>query len=409
MRVRFYTEKRRGENGMLLTKRRPIFMTVAFNGKRVLISTGKHVDLKWWDQKQQQVRTTHPEAPLINRWLQTLAYTAGTVWRSLASLSENPGAEEFRKEFERLRPRYSGGFFEILYLFMEEGSSRWSSSSYRKVRTFYNQLRTFEKEEDYPLQFNTINRPFLDRFNRHLEQKGMSPTTIRKMVNTLVWYLNWATNQGFNIYTDYRGFYQMLDAKDPEAQPESPVFLEWHELMQFADYRINNPWMERSRDFFCLMCLTGLRFGELKGLKKEDVDPKLLRIRSSSSKRREVPLNNYAATILKRYEQRFYRNNTALPQVSVTTLNKYIRIIAKELNMKRGIATQPDRTLRPLWEVLTAGSAVQTFIMHALRLEIPPEVITAFTGIKNDRRIKLLQQEMASKQIKKFNDLTYFQ
>ena len=394
---------------MLLTKRRPIFMTVAFNGKRVLISTGKHVDLKWWDQKQQQVRTTHPEAPLINRWLQTLAYTAGTVWMSLASLSENPGAEDFRKEFERLRPRFSGGFFDIMYLFMEEGSSRWSNSSYRKVRTFYNQLRTFEKEEDYPLQFNTIDRTFLDRFSKYLEQKGMSPTTIRKMVNTLVWYLNWATNQGYNIYSDYRGFYQMLDAKDPETQPESPVYLEWHELMQLTEYRTGNPWKERIRDIFCLMCLTGLRFGELRSLRRVDVDPNLLRIRNSGSKRREVPLNEYAATILRRYEQRYYRNNAALPQVSVVTLNKYIRIIAGELNMKRGIATPGGSTVRPLHEVLTAGSAVQTFIMHALRLEIPAEVISAFTGIKNDRRIKLLQQEMAAKQIKKFNDLSHFQ
>ena len=384
-------------------------MTVAFNGKRVLISTGKHVDLKWWDQKQQQVRLTHPDAPLINRWLQAFVYTAGNVWMSLASLSENPGAEEFRKEFERLRPRFSGGFFDVMFQFMEEGSSRWSTSSYRKVKTFYNQLRTFEKEEGYPLQFNTIDRQFLERFRRHQEEKGFSSATIRKMLNTLVWYLNWATHQGYNIYSDYRGFYRMLEKNDHETQTESPVYLEWQELMQFADYSSGNTRKERISDLFCLMCFTGLRFNELRNLKKEDVGPSLLHIRKKGSKSREVPLNEHAAAILQRYSHRYYRDNAALPPASMVTLNKYIRIIARELNIQRGIATQPDNTMKPLWEVLTAGSAVQTFIMHALRLDIPAEVISAFTGIKNDRRIKILRKQMAAKQIKKFNDQSHFQ
>ncbi len=410
MRVRFYIEKRKGDDGVLLTRRRPIFMTVAFKGKRVLISTGKHVDLKWWDHKQQQVQMTHPEAALINRWLETLAYTAGTVWMSLASLSENPGAEEFRKEFERLRPRFSGGFFDVMFMFMEEGISRWSSSTYRKVKTFYNQLRTFEKEASYQLQFNTINQQFFDSFLRYQEQKGMSSTTIRKMVNTLTWFLNWATRQGYNIYNDYRSFYRMLEKENPETNREPPVCLEWKELMRFADYETVNPWMDRSRDYFCLMCFTGLRFGELRNLRKDDVGKNTLQVRNSESKKsREVPLNRPAIEILEKYSNRYYRNNAALPQVSMVTVNKYIRFIARELHLKREIATPPDRGMKPLWEVLTAGSAAQTFILHALRLEIPVEVIAAFTGIKNDRRIKLIRQQLAATQIKKFNDLSHSQ
>ena len=242
-------------------------MTVAFNGKRVLISTGKNVDLKWWDHTKQQVREMHPDASVINRWLETLAYTAGTVWKSLASLSENPGVGEFRDEFERLRPRFSGGFFDIMFLFMEEGASHWNISTYRKVRTFYNQLKEFEKAVAYPLHFNTINEQFLYRFREYQEQKSRSESTIRKMVNLLVWYLNWATKNGYNVYYDYRAFYKMLDIENVQKKIPAkgePIYLQWDELLRFMQHSPDTPVKERVRDLFCLSCFTGLRFGELR-------------------------------------------------------------------------------------------------------------------------------------------------
>ena len=405
MRVRFYIEKRRGDDGELLTKRRPIFMTVAFHGKRVLITTGKNVDLKWWDHPVQKVRETHPDASVINRWLETLVYTAGNVWKTLASLSENPGAEEFRSEFERLRPRFSGGFFDVMILFMEEGSQRWSTGSYRKVRSFYNQLREFEKEEAYPLQFNAIHADFFHRFISHQEQKGRAAITVRKMVNMLVWYLNWATDRGYNVHNNYRGFYKLLEKESP-SQRSVPVYLEWNELMQFMNYSTDTPRKERVRDLFCLICFTGLRYEELKRLRKDDVASSFLTVRKGDDSMRQIPVNSQAASILEKYKHRYYRDNAALPPASVVTVNKYIRNIARELRMHREVPDRDDQSKRvPLWEVLTAGAGVQTFIVHALRLEIPTEVISTFTGVTSDVRIKLLEQEMATKQIKKFNEL----
>ncbi|MEX0982873.1 MAG: site-specific integrase [Bacteroidales bacterium] len=413
MKVRFYIEKRRGKDGRLLTSRRPIFMTVAFHGKRVLISTGKNVDLKWWDHTKQQVREMHPDASVINRWLETLAYTAGTVWKSLASLSENPGVGEFRDEFERLRPRFSGGFFDIMFLFMEEGSRRWSISTYQKVRTFYNQLKEFEKSEMYPLHFNTMNESFLYRFRDYLEKKSRSESTIRKMVNLLVWYLNWATKNGYNVYYDYRGFYKMLDkgsATEKIPAKCEPVYLEWDELLRFLKHSPCTTVKERVRDLFCLSCFTGLRFGELRNLTKEDVMASSVIVRKGDSKVRYVPVSKYAAVILEKYKHRYYRDNAALPPVSAMTVNKYLRVMAKELKLERTVAVGiGSRRRAMLWEVLTAGAGVQTFIMHALRLEIPADVIASFTGVTSDHRIKLMKQELAMKEIKKFDLIEHSQ
>jgi site-specific recombinase XerD len=405
MRVRFYIEKRKGKDGKLLKTRRPIFMTVAFHGKRVMISTGKFVDLKWWDQEQQQVNEAHPEARLINVWLDSLAYTAGIIWRSLASLSEKPGAADFRREFERLRPRFSEGFFEVMFLFMKDGSARWSSNSYRKVRTFYGQLQVFARETGYPMRFDRMNEAFIERFRTYQSEKGFSDVTVLKMVNTLVWFLNWATKQGYNVYHDYRRFYKLMGRT---SRPEAPLplYLEWEELMKFWNYRTVVPRKERICDLFCLMCFTGIRFSELAQLRKGDADTHNILIRGRGRKDRLVPLNKYAQQILRKYRDRYYRDQLALPPVSVVTMNKYLAMIAKEVGLYRNVGERREGAESvPLYEKITAGVAVQTFIMNALRLEIPAEVIGGITGVRSDQRVALLKQEIAKEAIKKFNDI----
>ena len=150
MRVRFYIEKRRGDDGELLARQRPIFMTVAFNGNRIMISTGKNVDLRWWDPERQRVREEHADANVLNNWFDDLKANASVVWKALAVQSLKPEVKDFKREFERLKPRFSGGFFDVFFLFIEEGSERWSSSTYKKVRSFYKNLKSYDGSLETP-------------------------------------------------------------------------------------------------------------------------------------------------------------------------------------------------------------------------------------------------------------------
>ena len=74
--------------------------------------------------------------------------------------------------------------------------------------------------------------------------------------------------------------------------------------------------------------------------------------------------------------------------------------MAKELKFERTVVrVDPGERVKTakLWEVLTAGTGVQTFIMHALRLEIPADYRLLYrcnersshqthgTGIGNER------------------------
>jgi len=391
MKVRFYVEKRKGEHGKLLDTDRPVFMSVSFHGNRIMVSTGKKVDRHWWDPDRQRIRDEHPEATVLNAWLDYLKHTADVTWNALASLSEKPGVDDFRKEFQRLKPRFSQGFFEVFYLFMENGSARWSSATYKKVRTVYNQLSAYEASVSQPLQFNRMDAEFIADFKRYLEARGQNYITVQKTVNVLVWFLNWATEEGFNVYREYRKFYRLIREKHP-PQGRKTTFLNWEQLMQMYRMDVGSTKMERARDLFCLMCFTGIKYGEMKSLKKEHVEPERLIIHQQRGSARIIRLNRFAKTILDQYASRYYRGQAALPVMSLVTMNKYIRQAAADA----GIDCASE---------LTAGSATLTFIMNALRLDIPPAIIASYTGVKRDVRVQLMQQELADRHMDRFNTI----
>jgi hypothetical protein len=161
---------------------------------------------------------------------------------------------------------------------------------------------------------------------------------------------------------------------------------------------------ERVRDLFCIMCFSGLRFGEIQELKRGDISDTAIVVKSRKGNRRQVPMSVYSQKLIKKYENRYYRDNRALPPVSAVTMNKYLKIIGRDLGFNR-MLEDPENpgNKKALFELLTARVAVQTFIMNALRLEIPLDIISNFTGISNDIRAKALKQEIIKKEIKKFD------
>lgn len=402
MKVRFYIEKRKSVDGLLLTKERPVFMTVAFHGKRAIIATGVKIDMQWWDSNLQRVKIEHPDSFAQNMWLDTLRDTAYATWKALASLSEYPGVTEFRTMFSELRPRISIGFFELFYQFMEENSTHWSYSTYRKVRTIYNHLRDFEAAKSYSLSFNRINNDFLNLFIDYYKEKGNSHTTTLKAINILVWFLNWATDKGFNVFRNYRKFYKLFG--EAQTSVSRKIFLNWDELLYLHSFETEDKKLTRVRDLFCLMCFSGIRFSELQNLKRQDVKNDHIVIHANQKKIRIIPMNKYGKEIVERYEHKYFRNNMAFPQISMMTFNKYLRILGRSAGLIEPILLFEGQQVEKLkYQVMTAGVAQNTFISNAVRMDIPPQIITKFTGVKMDSRYDILHMELAKREILKFD------
>ena len=402
MRTRFHIEKRKDAAGNLLSRERPVFMSVTFGGHRVIFGTGVKVDINGWDPDIQRIRESYPGSEVHNYWLDTMQDIAGKTMEALLHSSSelNPGT--FREFFQELKPKYSSGFFDLFFQFMESNSHSWSRATYSKLRSLYKLLREFEEQTGFSITFQNLDVLFLERFLAFCKQKGYQHSTINKTVNNLVWFLNWASDKGYNIYRKYRQFYKLLEA--PEKKSQLPLFLNWEELIRVKDYQTDNRRMERARDLFCFMCFAGIRYSELQRLKKEDLKEGEIKVRKPGARVRIVPMNKYALQIHRKYENRYYLNNTAFPSMSLITMNKYLRIIGKEVGLSRIVypAKLWEEGL-PLYRNLTAGTAVNTFIRNAIELEVPVEIISGFTGIQNDSRIRRIKTDHANKEMKKFD------
>jgi len=146
-----------------------------------MLSTGEKADFHGWDPVKQRVKSSFPGSLSTNVWLETLSATA----------------------------------------------------TYRKVRTIYKHLREFDDSTAYGITFGNVNNDFLEKFQAFYFEKGNSPATTNKTINILVWFMNWATENKYNVSRDYRKFYKALE-KSKKSGPE-PLFLKWDELIRLWD------------------------------------------------------------------------------------------------------------------------------------------------------------------------------
>jgi len=377
-------------------------MSVSFGGNRVKLGTGVKVDLNEWDPGLQRVHDFYPDAKDLNNQLDSMQLLAGKAFEGLKHSGKELNSANFRELFLLLKPTYVSSFFKLFFQFMESESSNWSPATYSKIRTLYKRLREFEDQSDISISFHNLNAHFLNRFVTFCKERGYKHTTTYKAVNNLVWFLNWATEKGYNVYRDYKQFYKRMNHSG--EQHKMPLYLLWDELMELLNFTTDNKRMERTRDLFCFMCFAGIRFSELQKLKKEDLKPGEVHIRKSGAGFRIVPLNQYAASIHQKYENKYYLNGTAFPPISLITMNKYLRIIGKEIGLGRFVhADSAGRESQPLYRRLTAGIAVNTFMRNALEMEVPPEVIAGFTGVQNDSRLRRIKADLAVREMSKFN------
>ena len=194
MRTRFHIEKRKDLAGRLLSADRPVLMSVTFDGNRVIIGTGIKVDINGWDADHQRIQASYPGSQHLNSWLDSMQVIAGKTMEALIHSDKEQSSEGYRQLFQRLKPKYSAGFFDLFFQFMESRSSNWSNATYRKVRSLYNLLRQYEEQSRTAISFHKLDAQFLEDFIAFCKQKDYQYSTTYNAVNNLVWFLNWAAD-----------------------------------------------------------------------------------------------------------------------------------------------------------------------------------------------------------------------
>jgi integrase len=392
-------------NGVLV-ECRPIRMRITYGGNRVDIRVGYSIEVGKWNAEEGRVI-----AGAKNRYKQT----AGEINKAILNCEELveevftryellekriPTKAELKAAFDEVagrkepEPEEPGKmFYEVYAEFMETmgRQNNWTKATYTKFNSLLEHLRNYSKN----LAFETLTEKELREFVVNLQTSGLRNTTVAKYLSFFRWFLRWAFNAGYyegKLHESFKPKFKGIDGNSKEI-----IYLEWEELLEL--YAFKFPPAKTSlpavRDVFCFCCFTGLRYSDVAKLKRSDVKKNYITVvTQKTADSLIIELNKYSRAILKKYENIGLPNDKALPVVSNVKMNENLKEMGKEAGLTNPqrivyfMGNQRYEEVLPKYALLTTHCGRRSFIVNALRLGVPAEVIMKWTGHSDYKAMK---------------------
>lgn len=391
-----------------------LFVRFTMQGERKEIALGISCEADRWDNQNQKV-TSGDDALYINQCIANSRHTLEDIVMRYEMVEKRiPTIDDVIEEYNEREGRIhrihkeEEPAYQSITAFIKEGYMQkgWSDGTAKKFLTLQKHLKQFNEK----LTFNDINVNTLADFQiwcmQILDHRN---TTLQKESKFLRWWLAWAKKKGLYLGDadeEYRPQY-----KGGSFEFKTIIYLEREELHKLMDLDLTqNPSLDRIRDIFVFSCYCGLRFSDVKRLKKTDVTGGQIRVvMQKTSDAVQIPLNTQARVILAKY----WHNDSAyaFPVPSNQKVNEYIKVVCNmagidapvtEVYFKGG---QRVEQVYPKWQKITFHCSRKTFITMAFELDIPPQVIMKFSGHK---KMEMLNPYMAIVEKKKQQEMAKF-
>lgn len=355
-------------------------LRITLRGYRPMdFSTGCTMSSGTWDG----TRATGARARDINRIVRDWEAAFDEAVAVFASIERRqPTPDDFRAAFDDARgmaakPKQPA-FYELFDRFTREQAYErgWSYRTLQKWATLRRDLMAFNP------RLRTLTEQDAAAFVRYLMSTGERNSTTEKKVKHLRWFIRWAVDRGYMPPIQIRVRIRNI--------PKEVVYLTADELQAIAAVEVT-PCLARVRDFLLFLCFTGLRYSDASRLTWADITPTAIEIVTfKTSDRLRVELNATSRSIIERYKG----SPRPLPVISQQKFNDYV----KELGRLAGIFTpvhisyyvgdERREEVKPKWQCLSSHCGRRTFVVTALTLGIPAEVIMSWTGHKTFAAMK---------------------
>ncbi|MDD3019512.1 MAG: phage integrase SAM-like domain-containing protein [Alphaproteobacteria bacterium] len=291
--------------------------------------------------------------------------------------------------------------------------NNWSESSYKKNNTIKKHFLASAGN----IYFNQITTDTLQSFiHLLLVKRGMRNTTIQKDYQFVRWFLGWARRKGYYNGNEDETFRPRL--KGTDGNQKTIIYLTIEELgkLQNVEIPIGKNYLSQVRDVFLFCCFTSLRYSDVKALRKADIiNGNAIRvITQKTTDGLIIELNEKAQSILAKYKDYQSQGGFALPVISNQRYNEYLKELGElaELNEETRIVyykgSQRYDEFYPKYQLLTSHVARRTFVVTALLLGIPVEVIIRWTGHSDYDALKpyvAIVDQLKKAEMKKFDKI----
>ncbi len=423
-RVKFILHKRKkgDEKGL------PIRMRVTLRGQTPIdFPLGLKIDLDKWDSKKEKPKTPKTtedkaNASRINRTIGEYQTNIEEVFNRYELIHKRvPSTAEVKAMFNDFigkEPIYQSGddnldFWGIMDLFIKTMSiqNQWSVGTTTAFRTHKNYLYKYKPN----LCFATFTEEIAQGFVNYLQGKGFKNSTVSKQLSLLRWFLRWASQKDYYEGKLHETFKPKF--KGTAGHNKEIIYLSNEELRQLQAFQIpqKHEYLEKVRDVFLFQCFTGLRYSDVAKLKRSDIkDGFISVVTQKTTDGLRIELNKHSQAILDKYADIVFPKDLALPIISNQKTNKYLKDLARlaGLNEPTRITYFKGNSrieeVLPKWELLSSHVGRRTFVVLALQLGIPIEVVMRWTGHKNYEAIKpytKIVDDLKARSMSRFDDL----
>lgn len=420
--VKFFLYKRRNhqEKGVAIR------MRFTLRGEPpVDIATGFVIDVDQWDAEKQLAKDAAPNAAEINRTVNQWRVVISEVMSRYELIEKRvPSRGEVRDLFNDLVGRQTEvkkaigdnqgiELFAAFDLFTETmgKKNQWTDSTFEKFSALKRHLQLF----DPLLSFHTLSESKLQEYVDHLTKNEMRNTTIAKNLSFLRWFLRWSYLSGYYAGHLHETFKPKLKGTNPDAK--EIIYLTQEEVRKLQEFQFNKSQsaLERVRDVFLFCCFTGLRYSDAAKLKRSDIKAEHIEVVTKKTvDALRIDLNDHSRAILEKYANTPFSNDLALPIISNEKMNAHLKDLGKLCgieDMTRIVYFQGNQRFEevlPKWQLLTTHVARRTFVVTALQLGIPAEVIMRWTGHSRYEAMKpyiAIVDELKRNSMSRFNSI----
>ncbi len=389
--IKFDLELRK-QNGQLLQNNVPVRMRLSYAGRRLDFALGIRISLSEWDIAQQHPRKGPHEKQIIH--LMSAYHKHADEVFARFQLIENrvPDPSEVRTLIRemasagKLPQRNSSNFvFDRMEEFVQTMGThnQWAPATRAKFYAIRQHLYRFNRK----LNLDSLCETDMQEYVRYLMRLDFRNLTISRNIAFTRWFLRWANKRGYykgNLHVEFRPRFKGTDGNSKEV-----IHLTWDELIHMYNFEIPDSklYLQRVRDVFCFTCFTGLRYSDAAKLRRSDVKPGHISVVTQKTVDGiKIELNKYSKTILDKYKRSSKANRLALPAFSNANMNKHLKELGRMVGLnepQRIVYFKGSRRIEevyPKHAVLTTHCGRRTFIVNALYLGIPAEVVMKWTG-----------------------------
>lgn len=199
--------------------------------------------------------------------------------------------------------------YDFIDRYIEENQDQMVKGSLTVYKSLKARLQEYENKKQVKIAFEEITPQFFSSFQkflfslRKLDSNGkqvpaLNDITVAKQLSTLKTFLNYARGANITVPDNYRAFKIKRD-NDLEV-----IALTQHEYNTLFNIDLSKrPAWDQVRNLFCFSCNTGLRYSDLRQLRRDHIKNGVIDLRAiKTGNKHKIPLTPDALTILDKYK-----------------------------------------------------------------------------------------------------------